>query len=311
MYRYDEFDATLVAERVSQFRGQVERRLAGDLTEDQFKPLRLMNGLYLQLHAYMLRVAVPYGAMSSKQMRRLGEVARKYDRGYGHFTTRQNIQYNWPALVDVPDLLDDLADVEMHAIQTSGNCIRNVTSDQYAGATAEEVEDPRPYCEMIRQWSTFHPEFSFLPRKFKIVVAVPPSNDVDIFAHDLGFIAIVEDGELIGYNVTVGGGMGMTHGNEDTYPRLAEVMGFCRVDQAVDVAEKVVTVQRDFGDRKERKHARLKYTIEDHGLEGGFGSCVLDACNAHGLDAAVEADLVHRIRLPGDRQRDEPAQRLL
>ena len=188
MYRYDEFDATLVAERVAQFRGQVERRLSGEITEDQFKPLRLMNGVYLQLHAYMLRVAVPYGTMSSKQLRRLGEVARKYDRGYGHFTTRQNIQYNWPALVDVPDLLDDLAEVEMHAIQTSGNCIRNVTSDQYAGATAEEVEDPRPYAEMIRQWSTFHPEFSFLPRKFKIAVTAAPHDRAAVKVPDIGLI---------------------------------------------------------------------------------------------------------------------------
>ena len=210
MYRYDEFDATLVAERVAQFRGQVERRLSGEITEDQFKPLRLMNGVYLQLHAYMLRVAVPYGTMSSKQLRRLGEVARKYDRGYGHFTTRQNIQYNWPALVDVPDLLDDLAEVEMHAIQTSGNCIRNVTSDQYAGATAEEVEDPRPYAEMIRQWSTFHPEFSFLPRKFKIAVTAAPHDRAAVKVHDIGLILYRNDAGEVGFEVIVGGGLGRT-----------------------------------------------------------------------------------------------------
>ena len=210
MYRYDEFDATLVAERVAQFRGQVERRLSGEITEDQFKPLRLMNGVYLQLHAYMLRVAVPYGTMSSKQLRRLGEVARKYDRGYGHFTTRQNIQYNWPALVDVPGLLDDLAEVEMHAIQTSGNCIRNVTSDQYAGATAEEVEDPRPYAEMIRQWSTFHPEFSFLPRKFKIAVTAAPHDRAAVKVHDIGLILYRNDAGEVGFEVIVGGGLGRT-----------------------------------------------------------------------------------------------------
>ena len=210
MYRYDEFDATLVAERVAQFRGQVERRLSGEITEDQFKPLRLMNGVYLQLHAYMLRVAVPYGTMSSKQLRRLGEVARKYDRGYGHFTTRQNIQYNWPALVDVPDLLDDLDEVEMHAIQTSGNCIRNVTSDQYAGATAEEVEDPRPYAEMIRQWSTFHPEFSFLPRKFKIAVTAAPHDRAAVKVHDIGLILYRNDAGEVGFEVIVGGGLGRT-----------------------------------------------------------------------------------------------------
>ncbi|HRK43982.1 MAG TPA: nitrite/sulfite reductase, partial [Gemmobacter sp.] len=168
MYRYDEFDARMVRERVAEFSGQVARRLAGELSEDEFKPLRLMNGLYLQLHAYMLRVAIPYGTLSSRQMRRLADIARRYDRGYGHFTTRQNIQFNWPKLADVPAILDALAEVEMHAIQTSGNCIRNVTADHFAGAAADEVEDPRILSEIIRQWSTFHPEFSFLPRKFKI-----------------------------------------------------------------------------------------------------------------------------------------------
>ena len=167
MYRYDEFDHAMVSDRVNQFRGQVARRIAGDLTEDQFKPLRLQNGLYLQLHAYMLRVAIPYGQLNARQMRMLAHIARKYDRGYGHFTTRQNIQYNWPKLEDTPDILDDLASVEMHAIQTSGNTIRNVTADQYAGVAADELEgeDPRVYAEIIRQWSTFHPEFAFLPRK--------------------------------------------------------------------------------------------------------------------------------------------------
>ena len=170
MYRYDEFDATFVAERVQQFRGQVERRLAGELTEDEFRPLRLQNGLYLQLHAYMLRIAVPYGVLSSKQLRKLAFIARRYDKGFGHFTTRQNIQFNWPELVDVPDILDHLASVEMHAIQTSGNCIRNITSDALAGIAPDEIVDPRPYCEILRQWSTLHPEFAFLPRKFKIAV---------------------------------------------------------------------------------------------------------------------------------------------
>ncbi|HAJ45261.1 MAG TPA: sulfite reductase, partial [Alphaproteobacteria bacterium] len=168
MYRYDEFDHKLVQERVAQFRGQVARRIAGELTEDEFKPLRLMNGLYLQLHAYMLRVAIPYGTLSSRQMRMLAHIARKYDKDYAHFTTRQNIQYNWPKLGDIPDILDDLASVEMHAIQTSGNCIRNVTADHFAGAAADEIDDPRIWSEIIRQWSTFHPEFSYLPRKFKI-----------------------------------------------------------------------------------------------------------------------------------------------
>ncbi|HBA41616.1 MAG TPA: sulfite reductase, partial [Alphaproteobacteria bacterium] len=167
MYRYDDFDQTFVNERVEQFRDQVARRLSGELTEDEFKPLRLMNGLYLQLHAYMLRVAIPYGTLSSTQLRKLAEIARKYDKGYGHFTTRQNLQYNWPALKDTPDILAELASVEMHALQTSGNCIRNVTADQYAGVAAGEVDDPRIYAEVLRQWSSLHPEFSFLPRKFK------------------------------------------------------------------------------------------------------------------------------------------------
>lgn len=186
MCRYDEFDHAFVAERVDQFRGQVARRVAGDLSEDEFKPLRLMNGLYLQLHAYMLRVAIPYGTLSATQMRMLAHIARTYDRGYGHFTTRQNIQYNWPALADVPDILDDLASVEMHAIQTSGNCIRNTTADPLAGVAADEIEDPRVYAEIIRQWSTLHPEFSFLPRKFKIAVTGAPNDRAVTRGHDIG-----------------------------------------------------------------------------------------------------------------------------
>src|SRR5262249_22022641 len=170
MYRYDEFDAKFVHERAEQFRGQVARRLSGELTEDEFKPLRLMNGLYLQLHAYMMRIAIPYGTLSTRQLRGLAAIARKYDRGYGHFTTRQNLQLHWAQLPKVPDMLVALADIEMHGLQTSGNCVRNVTSDQFAGASAEEIEDPRPTCEVLRQYSTLHPEFSYLPRKFKIAV---------------------------------------------------------------------------------------------------------------------------------------------
>jgi len=197
MYRYDEFDAQFVAERTKQFRGQVERRLAGRLSENEFRPLRLMNGLYLQLHAYMLRVAIPYGTLSSEQFRMLAHLAEKYDRGYGHVTTRQNMQYNWPKLPDVPDMLDDLASVQMHAIQTSGNCIRNVTCDPYAGATAEEIEDPRPMAELIRQWSTLHPEFTFLPRKFKIAVTAAEKDRALIKAHDIGIQTVKNDaGEI-------------------------------------------------------------------------------------------------------------------
>jgi sulfite reductase (NADPH) hemoprotein beta-component len=261
MYRYDEFDATLVAERVAQFRGQVQRRLAGEITEEQFKPLRLMNGLYLQLHAYMLRVAIPYGTLSSKQMRRLGEVARKYDRGYGHFTTRQNIQYNWPALVDVPDLLDDLADVEMHAIQTSGNCIRNVTSDQYAGATAEEIEDPRPYCEMIRQWSTFHPEFSFLPRKFKIAVTAAPHDRAAVKVHDIGLILYKNDDGETGFEVIVGGGLGRT-------PYVGHtIRKFLPKKYLLSYLEAILRVYNLEGRRDNLYKARIKILVNSEGAE--------------------------------------------
>ncbi|MEM6851488.1 MAG: nitrite/sulfite reductase [Pseudomonadota bacterium] len=210
MYRYDEFDETLVRERVAQFRGQVARRKAGEITEDQFKPLRLMNGLYLQLHAYMLRVAIPYGVLSSRQMRQLATIARDYDRGYGHFTTRQNIQYNWPALEDTPEILERLADVEMHAIQTSGNCIRNVTADQYAGAAEGEVADPRVFAEIIRQWSTLHPEFSFLPRKFKIAITATENDRAAVRVHDIGLHMRQNDEGEAGFEVIVGGGLGRT-----------------------------------------------------------------------------------------------------
>ncbi|MGO7206499.1 nitrite/sulfite reductase, partial [Rhizobium ruizarguesonis] len=186
MYRYDEFDHAFVTERVEQFRDQVQRRLSGELAEDAFKPLRLMNGVYLQLHAYMLRIAIPYGTLSARQLRMLAHIARTYDRGYGHFTTRQNLQFNWPKLSDIPDALADLASVEMHALQTSGNCIRNVTADHFAGAAAEEIADPRPYAEILRQWSSVHPEFSFLPRKFKIAVTGAERDRAAIQVHDIG-----------------------------------------------------------------------------------------------------------------------------
>ncbi|OYZ36088.1 MAG: sulfite reductase, partial [Novosphingobium sp. 16-62-11] len=206
MYQYDSYDQSMVDARVAEFRGQVERRLAGDLTEDQFKPLRLKNGLYLQLHAYMLRVAVPYGTLNSRQMRMLGDIADKYDRGYGHFTTRQNIQYNWIKLEDAPDILADLASVEMHAIQTSGNCIRNTTSDQFAGAAADELVDPRPYAELLRQWSTFHPEFDYLPRKFKIAIIGSETDRAAMKLHDIGIQLVKNYAGEIGCRFYVGGG---------------------------------------------------------------------------------------------------------
>ncbi|MCA8934343.1 MAG: nitrite/sulfite reductase, partial [Rhodospirillaceae bacterium] len=204
MYRYDEFDADFVRDRVARFRSQVERRIAGALTEDEFKPLRLQNGVYLQLHAYMLRVAIPYGTLNGAQMRQLAMIAERWDKGYGHFTTRQNVQFNWPTLKDIPDILDALADVGMHAIQTSGNCIRNVTADHFAGAAADEVADPRPYAEILRQWSSLHPEFSFLPRKFKIAVTGAERDRAAIQVHDIGLhLKRGQDGSL-GFAVYVG-----------------------------------------------------------------------------------------------------------
>ncbi len=261
MYRYDEFDHKLVSDRVSQFRGQVERRVSGALTEDQFKPLRLMNGVYLQLHAYMLRVAIPYGTLRSEQMRMLAHIARKYDRGYGHFTTRQNIQYNWPALDKIPDLLDELATVEMHAIQTSGNCIRNVTSDQYAGAVADEVEDPRIISEIIRQWSTFHPEFTYLPRKFKIAVTGHENDRAAIKLHDIGIVVKKNAAGEIGYEVHVGGGQGRT-------PFVAKKMtDFVAKAKLLAYLEAVMRVYNMLGRRDNSYKARIKILVHETGEE--------------------------------------------
>ncbi len=261
MYRYDEFDQQLVNERVAQFRGQVGRRLSGELTEDEFKPLRLMNGVYLQLHAYMLRIAVPYGTLSSRQLRMLAHIGRKYDRGYGHFTTRQNLQFNWPALKDVPAILDDLASVEMHCIQTSGNCIRNVTSDQYAGAAKNEIEDPRIVSEIIRQWSTFHPEFSFLPRKFKIAVSGTPDDRAAIRVHDIG-IQIVQNGKgEIGYEIYVGGGLGRT-------PMIGKkIAGFVPKEDLLAYLEAVMRVYNMYGRRDNIYKARIKILVHEIGVE--------------------------------------------
>ena len=259
MYRYDEFDHTFVAERVAQFRGQVERRLAGELTEDEFKPLRLMNGLYLQLHAYMLRVAIPYGTLSSRQMKMLADIARRYDKGYGHFTTRQNIQYNWPKLADVPDILADLATVEMHALQTSGNCIRNVTSDQYAGAAADEVEDPRIWSEIVRQWSTLHPEFSFLPRKFKIAVTGSAHDRAAIKVHDIGLEVVrLQNGEA-GFDVWVGGGQGRT-------PMIGHCIrkGVTKSD-LLPYLEAIMRTYNELGRRDNIYKARIKILVHQLG----------------------------------------------
>lgn len=261
MYRYDEFDAAFVKGRVDQFRDQVNRRLSGELSEDQFRPLRLMNGLYLQLHAYMLRVAVPYGTLSSKQMRMLAHIARTYDRGYGHFTTRQNIQYNWPVLKDIPEILDALASVEMHAIQTSGNCIRNVTVDQFAGAAADEIIDPRPVAEIIRQWSSLHPEFSYLPRKFKIAMTGAPQDRAAIKFHDIGLMAQANAAGETGWEVYVGGGLGRT-------PMIGKMINsFVPHADLLAYLESIMRVYNRYGRRDNKYKARIKILVHEEGLE--------------------------------------------
>ena len=260
MYSYTEFDDKFLAERNAQFRAQVERRIDGSLTEDEFKPLRLMNGLYLQLHAYMLRVAIPYGTLSSAQMDKLAFIAEKWDKGYGHFTTRQNIQYNWPELRDVPDMLDALAEVNLHAIQTSGNTIRNVTADHFAGAAADEVADPRPVAELIRQWSTDHPEFQFLPRKFKVAVTGAAADRAVIKAHDIGLRIVERDGEQ-GFEVIVGGGLGRT-------PMIGKVFyEFVSADDLLPTLEAIVSVYNVLGRRDNKYKARIKITVHENGIE--------------------------------------------
>ena len=260
MYRYDSYDQAIVDARVDEFRDQVARRLSGELTEEQFKPLRLKNGLYLQLHAYMLRVAIPYGTLDSRQMRMLAHIARTYDRGYGHFTTRQNIQYNWIKLADAPDILADLATVEMHAIQTSGNCIRNISSDQFAGAAADEVTDPRPWAELLRQWSTFHPEFSALPRKFKIAVIASDTDRAAMRLHDIGIQVVERDGAL-GARIYAGGGMGRT-------PMIAPLIrDFVPADQFIGYVEAILRVYNRHGRRDNIYKARIKILVHDLGAD--------------------------------------------
>ncbi|WP_425038507.1 nitrite/sulfite reductase [Primorskyibacter sp. S187A] len=260
MYRYSEFDTAFLAARNDQFRAQVARRLDGSLTEDEFKPLRLMNGVYLQLHAYMLRVAIPYGTLSSPQMRKLAELAERWDKGYGHFTTRQNIQYNWPKLTDIPDMLDSLGEVGLHAIQTSGNTIRNVTADHFAGAAADEIADPRPIAELIRQWSTDHPEFQFLPRKFKIAITGSPNDRAVTKAHDIGLRMIEQDGQQ-GFEVIVGGGLGRT-------PMVGKIIrAFLPKADLLPYLEAIVSVYNLLGRRDNKYKARIKITVHEHGIE--------------------------------------------
>lgn len=260
MYRYDEFDFQFVRERAEQFRGQVARRLAGELTEEEFKPLRLMNGLYLQLHSYMLRIAIPYGTLSARQLRKLGDIARRYDRGYGHFTTRQNLQLHWSQLPDVPDILLELADVEMNCIQTSGNNVRNISADPFAGAAAGELEDPRVLCEILRQWSTLHPEFSFLPRKFKICVIGTEEDRAALLIHDIAIKIIRNEKGETGYRVYVGGGLGRT-------PYLAEEIGaFIDKHDILSFLEATMRVYNEAGRRDNIHKARVKILVHQIGI---------------------------------------------
>jgi sulfite reductase (NADPH) hemoprotein beta-component len=270
LYQYDEYDHALVKDRVAQFRRQVERRMSGELSEEQFRPLRLMNGLYLQLHAYMLRVAIPYGTLNSRQLRKLAYIGRRYDKGYGHFTTRQNLQYNWPKLEDTPDILAELAEVEMHAIQTSGNCIRNTTSDQYAGAAADEIEDPRIWCEIVRQWSTLHPEFSFLPRKFKVAITGSENDRAAVRVHDIGLIMKRGAGDStgarspigeIGFEVIVGGGLGRT-------PFLGKtIRPWLPKEDLLSYLEAILRTYNLLGRRDNKYKARIKVTVHETGAE--------------------------------------------
>ena len=290
MYRYDEFDHQMVADRVAQFRGQVERRLSGEITENQFKPLRLMNGVYLQMHAYMLRICIPYGQLSSQQMHRLADIARDYDRGYGHFTTRQNIQFNWIALKDIPDVLGTLAEVEMHANQTSGNCIRNTTSDQFAGAAADELEDPRPWCEIIRQWSTFHPEFTYLPRKFKIAVTASPNDRAAIKFHDIGLQMKTNASGEVGFEVFVGGGQGRT-------PHVApSIRDWISKEELLSYLEAVMRVYNRHGRRDNKYKARIKILVAETGVEAFRDEVEAEFAAQHAQEkVALPAEEVARI----------------
>lgn len=261
MYIYNDFDQSFIRSRIEEFRDQINRRISGALTEEEFKPLRLMNGLYLQLHAYMLRVAIPYGTLNGRQMRQLALIADRFDKGYGHFTTRQNVQFNWPKLSDVPDILSALADVDMHAIQTSGNCIRNVTADHFAGAAADEVEDPRPTAELLRQWSTDHPEFTYLPRKFKIAVSGAKHDRAVVRAHDIGLYLRRNEAGEPGYEVVIGGGLGRT-------PLVGKtVKVFLPRADLLPYLEAILAVYNLNGRRDNKYKARIKILVQETGLE--------------------------------------------
>jgi sulfite reductase (NADPH) hemoprotein beta-component len=296
VYLYDDFDERLVRERVEEFRDQVKRRLAGELTEDEFKPLRLMNGVYLQLHAYMLRIAIPYGTLSSRQMRMLAHVARRYDRGYGHFTTRQNIQFNWIKLEELPDAMADLASVKMHAMQTSGNCIRNITTDQWGGVAPDEIEDPRIWGEILRQWSTLHPEFSFLPRKFKIAVTAASHDRAAIKVHDIGLRLHRNGAGEAGFEVLVGGGLGRTAFIGKT------IRPFLPKRDLLSYVEAILRVYNQFGRRDNIYKARIKILVHEIGAEAFAREVeaewqqIKDGPLA--LDPAAVAEIASRFRYP-------------
>src|SRR6187549_2292267 len=306
MYAYDELDRTLINERVSEFRDQVKRRLSGELTEDEFKMLRLQNGVYLQLHAYMFRVAIPYGTLSSKQLRALAHVARRYDRGYGHFTTRQNIQFNWIKLAELPDALADLAEVGIHAMQTSGNNMRNVTSDQWAGVAPGEVEDPRIWSEILRQHTTLHPEFSFLPRKFKIAITASEHDRAAIKVHDIGLRLYKNAEGETGFEVLVGGGLGRT-------PFIGKtIKPFVHGRDILSYVEAILRVYNQYGRRDNIYKARIKILVHELGAEK-FGAEVEEEWRAIkdgalALDEAVVADIASRFTYPNyEKLADSPA----
>ncbi len=297
MYTYNEFDRTFIAERAAQFRDQVARRLSGELTEDEFKPLRLMNGVYLQLHAYMLRIAIPYGTLSSGQLRKLAHVARTYDRGYGHFTTRQNLQLNWIKLSDMPQVLEDLAGAGVHAMQTSGNCIRNITTDQWGGVAPGEIEDPRFWAEILRQWSTMHPEFTFLPRKFKIAITGAPDDRAAVKVHDIGLRIVKNAGGETGFEVSAGGGLGRS-------PFIAKVIrGFLPKQDLLSYVEAILRVYNTHGRRDNIYKARIKILVHDLGVERFAAEVEEEWAQIEDgylkLDPAFVADIRSRFVYPG------------
>lgn len=289
MYRYDEYDQTIVNERVNQYRDQVRRRLSGELKEEEFIPLRLQNGLYMQIHGYMLRIAVPYGLISSKQMRMFAHIARKYDRGYGHFTTRQNIQFNWLKLEDTPDILADLASVEMHGIQTSGNCVRNITSDEFAGVAPDEIIDPRPYAEILRQWSTFNPEFAYLPRKFKIAISGAKDDRAAIYAHDIGLAVTKNAQGEIGFRVLVGGGLGRT-------PIIgSEIRDFLPWQHVLTYVESILRVYNQYGRRDNKYKARIKILVKALGIDEFKRQVEADWADIQGGPGTLTVEEVNRV----------------